>query len=143
MRYLAIILLTSVLAGCGIAPAADKIDDAKSWQGTWNMVSCTWNGQPQPEKVQWIVEGDHYNIRLDDVLDTDPYSFTLDPAKKRIDVFHHYTPSGSWGGSWKGIYELKGNSLKVCYELKGQRYPNSFDASFGWGRVIYEFERQR
>jgi hypothetical protein len=31
--------------------------------------------------------------------------------------------------------------LKVCYDLKGQRYPTSFDASRGSAQVLYQFEQ--
>lgn len=121
--------------------AAD--DDLARWQGTWKLVACTYNGEPQPANMQWVVSGDHYNIRLDGKMGTDPYTFKLDPRQKRIDVFHHETPKGTWGGSFKGIYEIKGDSLKVCYDGKGQRYPQSFAAGRGSGHVLYVFQRMR
>ena len=48
------------------------------------------------------------------------------------------SPAGS--GS-KGIYEITGDSLKVCYDLKGQRYPKSFDVGPGSVQAVYEFRR--
>jgi len=107
------------------------------------MVSCIWNGESQNGDVQWIVDGDHYNIRLDRQTGTDPYSFKLDASQKHIDVFHHDTPKGTYGGKLKGIYEIKGDALKVCYELKGERYPKSFEAGPGSGQVLYQFQRER
>ena len=101
------------------------------------------NGESQSGDVQWIVSSDHYNIRLDGNTGTDPYPFQLDPSHKRIDVHHHDTPKGTWGGHLKGIYEIKGDSLKVCYDLKGQQYPQSFDAGQGSGQVLYQFQRER
>jgi uncharacterized protein (TIGR03067 family) len=88
-----------------------------------------------------VVAGDRYTITLDGQAGNDPYPFTLDPSHKRIDVNHHDTPAGTWGGKLKGIYELSGDSLKVCYDLKGQRYPTSFEAGQGSGQVVYEFRR--
>ena len=142
MRYcqLAVVIC---LTCASVASAADKTDDTRNWQGTWSMVSCTWNGEPQNGNVQWIVEGDHYTISMDRKSGHDPYNFKLDPSKKQIDVFHHETPKGTWGGSMKGIYEIKGDTLKVCYELKGERYPKSFEAGAGSGQVIYQFKREK
>src|SRR4029077_474556 len=97
----------------------------------------------QSRDVQWIVKGDSYKIRLDGKTGNDPYTITLDPKQRRIDVFHHETPKGTWGGSLKGIYEIQGNTLKVCYDLKGQRYPKSFEAGRGSGQVLYTFQRVR
>jgi uncharacterized protein (TIGR03067 family) len=58
-------------------------------------------------------------------LNNDPYMVTLDASQKRIDVFHHETPPGTYGGKLKGIYVIDGDSLKVCYDLTGERYPTS------------------
>jgi uncharacterized protein (TIGR03067 family) len=131
------------LAGCGTTQAADPAQDAKLWQGTWKMVHCIWNGEPQPGNVQWIVNGDSYVIRLNQQTHTDPYPFKLDAGQKHIDVDHHDTPKGTWGGKLKGIYEISGDTLKVCYDLTGARYPSSFDAAAGSRQVLYEFQRER
>jgi len=130
-------LLTSGLIGAAAA------DDKQQWQGTWTMVSCIANGESTAGNVQWVVSGDAYKIRLDGKLASDPYPFQLDQSKKRIDVNHHDTPQGTYGGQLKGIYETKGDTLKVCYDLKGQRYPTSLAAGPGSGQVLYQFRRAR
>ena len=131
-----------LLAVGGMVPSA-KADDRQQWQGTWTMVSCIANGEEQQGDVQWVVSGDQYKIRLSGKLGNDPYPFQLDPSKKRVDVNHHDTPAGTWGGKFKGIYEIKGDTLKVCYDLKGQRYPTSLAAGQGSGQVLYQFRRAR
>ena len=136
------VLLISSLSGCGVSHAANEVDDARSWQGEWKLVSCIANGESQMANMLWIVKGDQYTIRLDGQSAPDPYKFTLDPAQKRIDVMHHDTPDGTYGGRLKGIYDLQGNSLTVCYDLKGQRYPKSLDAGRGSAQVLYQFQRQ-
>src|SRR5271163_535756 len=65
MRLRWLLLLVCLLAGCGGSSGADSADDAKKWQGTWKMVSCTYDGAPQSADMEWIVDGDHYTIRLD------------------------------------------------------------------------------
>lgn len=142
MRRFGLVVVTCLLAGCGMSRAADKANDHQSWQGTWTLVSATSNGETETANAQWIVEGDHYNLCLDGKTHNDPYNFKLDPSQKRIDVFHHETPKGSWGGSYKGIYELKGDSLKVCYDGKGQRYPKTFEAGRGSGQILYQLKRE-
>jgi uncharacterized protein (TIGR03067 family) len=130
------------LVGCGATQAADSAEDARLWQGAWRMVSCTWNGQPQVGDMQWIVEGDYYLMRTDRKTHEDHYPFKLDASQKHIDVNHHDTPQGTYGGKLKGIYEITGDSLKVCYDLTGRRYPNSFDAGPGSQQVLYQFRRE-
>src|SRR5215510_183749 len=60
--------------------AVDPAEDARLWQGTWKMVHCTWNGEPQPGDVQWIVQAAYYLIRLDQQIHSDPLS--LQPGRK-------------------------------------------------------------
>ena len=66
---------------------------------------------------------------------------TLDASNKHIDVFHHDTPPGTYGGKLKGIYEIN-DSLTVCYDLTAERYPKSLDAPRGSRQVLYKFRRE-
>jgi len=135
-------LLALSLVGCDQVLPGSSADDMKALQGTWTLIVATEDGAPQTGDMQWLVEGDAYRVRYNQKLDTTPVKITLDAARKRIDAVHHDTPPGTYGGKLKGIYELNGNSLRVCYDLTGANYPSSFDAGRGSRRVIYEFRRQ-
>ena len=137
-----LIVVSCLLAGCA-GLAADPAEDARLWQGTWTLVSVTSNGATQAADMQWVVDGDHYNIRLNGQLHADPYRITLDAAHKRVDLFHHETPKGTYGGSAKGIDAIHPDSLTVCYDLTGREYPRSFDAGPGSRRAVYTFRRVR
>jgi uncharacterized protein (TIGR03067 family) len=142
MRLGWLLLLAGSLAGCKVSLIANSADDSQAWQGAWRMVSTTYDGEPQMGDMEWIVNGDHYTIRLNGQSNVDPYMIKLDAARKRIDVFHHETPPGTYGGSLKGIYDISGDSLTVCYDLTGQRYPESFNANRGSRQVLYRFRRE-
>jgi uncharacterized protein (TIGR03067 family) len=142
MRLGWLLLLACLLAACKAASTADSADDTKKWQGTWKLVASTYDGEPQMADMEWIVDGDHYNIRLNGQLHEDPYTFKLDASQKHIDVIHHETPPGTYGGKLKGIYQISGDSLTVCYYLTGQQYPASFDAKRGSRQVLYQFKRE-
>ena len=142
MRFVSLVLLGCILAACRVAVIAGSSDDTEKWQGIWRMVSTTYDGEPQMADMEWIVDGDHYTIRLNGQSHVDPYTIKLDPSRKHIDVFHHETPPGTYGGSLKGIYDISGDSLTVCYDLTGQRYPESFNANRGSRQVLYKFQRE-
>ncbi|HTQ37620.1 MAG TPA: TIGR03067 domain-containing protein [Pirellulales bacterium] len=141
MRRFKIVLFVSLFAGWSVSYASSAGDDTQAWQGTWKLVSCMANGTAQMADMQWIVSGSQYTVRLNGQSAAVPYVFKLDLEQKHIDVFHHDTPAGTFGGRFKGIYDAQGNSLRVCYDLKGQKYPKSFDASRGSAQVLYEFQR--
>ena len=142
MRLGWLLLIAGLLASCKGISAADSSDDAKEWQGTWKMISCTYDGEPQKGEMEWIVKGGQYTIRVNGVSQQDPNMITLDASNKHIDVFHHETPPGTYGGKLKGIYEINGDSLTVCYDLTAERYPKSLDAPRGSRQVLYKFHRE-
>ncbi len=137
-----LVLVGCILAGCRGLSAADSGDDTEKWQGTWKLIGSSYDGGPQMADMEWIVDGDHYNMRMNGHTGEDPYMIKLDASRKRIDVFHHETPPGTYGGKVKGIYEIGGGSLTVCYDLTGERYPESFDAKRGSRQVVYRFRRE-
>jgi uncharacterized protein (TIGR03067 family) len=141
-RFGWIVLVGCLLAGCKAISTGDSSDDVGKWQGTWKMVSTTYDGEPQKADMEWIVKGDQYTIRLDGVSHEDPNMIKLDPSQKHIDVFHHWTPPGTSGGKLKGIYEVTSDSLTVCYDLTDQAYPKSFEAGRGSRQVLYQFRRE-
>ena len=142
MRIGWLLLLGCLLAGCRAVATADSADDTKQWQGTWKLVVSTYDGEPQTADMEWIVDGDHYNVRLNRQTEVVPNMFKLDASHKHIDVIHHETPSGTYGGKVKGIYQISGDSLTVCYDLTDQGYPESFDAKRGSRQVLYQFRRE-
>jgi uncharacterized protein (TIGR03067 family) len=142
MRVFCLALLCAVLTGCA-GPLTGGSSDQEKWQGTWKLVSATESGEPRSGDLEWVVDGDHYNIVLDQLRHTDPYNLKLDPRHNRVDVFHHETPPGTYGGKLKGIYKVSADSLAICFDLTGSYYPDSFDAGPGSRRVIYQFQRER
>ena len=135
-------LFACLLAGCDARPAANPDDGVKQWQGTWKMVSTTYDGTPQTGDMAWVVKANQYFIRMNGQVHEDPYAFTLDPDKKQISVLHHDTPPGTTGGSLKGMYKIDGDSLTVVYDLTGQNFPSAFEAPQGSRQVLYEFRRE-
>jgi uncharacterized protein (TIGR03067 family) len=126
-------------AGVGDCAAATA-EDTRQWQGTWKLVSAVWNGQAQSADAQWVVDGDHYTVRHDGT-NAEVNPFKLDACNKHIDVHHHDTPKGTYGGSLKGIYEIKGARLRVAYDPTARQYPTSFDSKPGSKQVSFEFMR--
>ncbi len=68
--------------------------------------------------------------------------FKLDVSGKQVDVIHHETLPGTVGGKLKGIYAINSDSLTVCHDLSGERYPTSFEATRGSRQVLYQFRRE-
>ena len=76
------LVLACFLAGCRGVSAGDSAADTQKWQGTWKLVSSSYDGVPQMVDMEWIVDGDHYTIRLNGQSHQDPYNFKLDASRK-------------------------------------------------------------
>src|SRR5260370_40946064 len=85
--------------------AANSSEDLKAWQGTWKLVASTYEGKPQMADMEWIVDGDQYEVRITGQSQVVPIGIKLDAAQKHIDAIHHETPKGTYGGKGKGIYK--------------------------------------
>jgi hypothetical protein len=99
MRLLGLILFGSLLAGCGAPFAADSSEEVKQWQGTWKLVSSIYDGEPQIADMQSTTISTSTSN-----LGRTRTRFKFDASEKHIDVKHHKTPKGYWGGSLTGIY---------------------------------------
>jgi uncharacterized protein (TIGR03067 family) len=109
------------------ASADDTAKDAEALKGMWKVTKAMRGGQPQPDVDKGVVL--HFT---EDELAPEiggkkekAAKYKLDPSKspKQIDLMPMGAPE-----SLKGIYELKGDTLKLCFARKGER-PASFDAT--------------
>jgi uncharacterized protein (TIGR03067 family) len=91
-------------------PAGEPAGDHKDIQGSWRVLILMDSGETVPiaPKSRLIIARD--KLKLDDKNYPIEVTYTLDPAKtpRVIDL-------GSRTAKYPGIYELQGNSLRICY----------------------------
>lgn len=138
-----IILAASVLV------AADKPglakDDRDRLQGTWRVVALVDDGRPVPQEAiqgaRLIFEGNNYSIQGG--RQNFRGTFRLDPDRtpKALDGSYHELGGGDSGDA-RGIYELDGKRLKLCWRHGGKERPNSFTSTEGSGARLLIAERE-
>jgi uncharacterized protein (TIGR03067 family) len=123
--------LNALLAVATLALVAQSSDDEKSdrkaLQGKWQPVEASFRGG-ELEKVpdeegqlrQVVFDGDSVEWR-GRKLDC-----TLDPSKKPKQMDWARPKEGAKAETSQGIYELDGDTLKVCFALPGQARPTEF-----------------
>jgi uncharacterized protein (TIGR03067 family) len=139
----------SVVAACVLlVPVARAVGEEKpkgdkdALQGTWSMVSGTQDGKPVPEdvikRIKVVVSGDKMTQMLGDEKHEHTYKLNPDKSPKEIDV------DFGDGKAGKGIYELKGDTLKVAHGSKpGSPRPRDFTSKEGSGVLVAEFKRAK
>ena len=140
MRIVLVTLLCtlglSAFGGTG-ARADDKAEvekELKKFQGTWTFESVEAGGKKLPadqfKGITVTFEGDKYAVKKGDEV-VEAATQKLDPSKspKAIDVT--LTEGPNKGSVLLGIYEIDGDTLKVCFDLRGKKRPTEFKSPAG------------
>jgi uncharacterized protein (TIGR03067 family) len=113
------------------ASAADD-DQFRPFQGSWQVVSVEAGGNPvPPEQVTNIVvriKGNAFTVENADNIDRG--TFTIDNSRnpRRMDI-RSENGGGGAGAKLVAIYEVNGDSFRVCYAPEGVRRPGSFSSA--------------
>jgi uncharacterized protein (TIGR03067 family) len=126
----------------------DAAADLKAMEGEWKNVFTEEGGKKlEPGEVRRInrtlfIKGDV--LRMERVLND---KFGFHEGRFRLDPEKHFFDLEEPGGlTWTGIYELKGDSLKLCYRVfkKGtppKERPTEFNGVGEKAPLNYEYKR--
>ena len=144
-----------LLAGPGSAntsgaPPEDGITkELKALAGSWRPISTENNGYKSREGdltgILWIRDADgKWTARRGDKVLVEWAVKKIDPTQnpKTIDI--EVTAGPYKGVVYLGIYELDGDTLRICFALpdKPER-PTEFSAAKGSIRALSEFKREK
>jgi uncharacterized protein (TIGR03067 family) len=117
--------------------ADDKADlekEVRKFQGTWTFESSEMGGKELPAgelaRLVLTFEGDKHTVKKgNEVIQVGTQK--LDPSKspKAIDVT--LTEGVKKGEVMLGIYEINGDTLKVCFDAEGKKRPTQFKSAPG------------
>jgi len=140
-----ILCLGLAVAASLSAFAADSPDDAKAVQGSWKPVKAELAGQPLTDAVLKSI-----SLRLDngkyEVLvggEPDKGTYTLDFASKPKSMTITGTEGPNRGKTFPAIYELKDDTLRICYDLSGAKRPTEFKSVAGTRLYLVTYNRKK
>ncbi len=115
--------------------------ELKKIQGTWRFTAEVMDGKAVPKdklaKTTVTFAGDKWTVRDGDtVVQAGTHKFN--PGKKPAQVDAVVTEGEGKGTTMLGIYELKGNTMKVCFDPQGKARPTSFTAKEGQFSAVVE-----
>lgn len=131
-------LLLPAALTAGLLVAADAKDDAKkdldAMQGKWQLASLERDGKSVdvPKDAIRTVKGDTYTINpRPGVTIEGTYKLNADAKPKQIDITP--TTGDNKGKTSLGIYEINGDTLKICWAPSGKDRPTEFKSAEGSG----------
>jgi uncharacterized protein (TIGR03067 family) len=138
-----------LLLGAGLFPAgADSTNDApKQLQGVWTVTAAQRDGKPADDVVghRLSFSGTRFQIQSKDGKLLYEGAFRLDPRAKPAAIDFEHAGGVLKGKTWKGIYALNGDSLRICDNApdldKGR--PAAFEAKTGSGHVFVRLQRAK
>jgi uncharacterized protein (TIGR03067 family) len=140
--------LVAVAAGLLIGADGPKKDDAgkdiEGLQGTWAMTSLVMSGEAVPEgnslAGKLVVEGDRYTVSV--AGQVTPSTFKLDPSRRPRQIDFVPTSGPQKGQTLKGIYELDGNTYRLCRGLRPEdERPTGFSSPPGSAVLLVVWKR--
>src|SRR5262245_30371131 len=123
-RLLAVAALYFGLSAVAADEKAEKVELEK-FTGTWKGASVVQDGKEMPkaeaEAVKLVVAGEKYTLKIGD-QDIEG-THNLDPTKKPKQIEAVRTKGPNKGEKMLGIYELEGDTFKVCFAAPGKDRP--------------------
>jgi len=137
--------LCLVVAASLAAFAADKPDDSKALQGIWRPVKAELGGQPMTEAVlkstSLKLDNGKYEVSVGG--NPDKGAYLLDSSSKPKGMTITGTEGPNSGKTFPTIYELKGDTLRICYDLSGEKRPTEFKSLAGTRLYLVTYNRKK
>jgi uncharacterized protein (TIGR03067 family) len=120
--------------------------DLKKLQGTWQCVAMEREGDPVPTEALKGSTATYEDDRITLTRDGDVFRrgiVTLDPSKspKRVNTWDLNGPYEDQ--TVPGIYEIDGDTLKLCFSRPGAERPALFTTKEGSGTLYCVYKRKK
>jgi len=137
--------ITLVFAVSLAAFAAEPTNDATAVQGKWRPTKAVLGGQPIPDAVVKSIslklDNGKYEVFVGDSPDRGTY--TLDSASEPKGMSITGTEGPNRGKTFPAIYELDGDTLRICYDLSGAKRPAEFKSVAGTKLYLVTYGRKK
>jgi uncharacterized protein (TIGR03067 family) len=124
---------------------ADEKDELKKMQGTWVPTAAEFGGQQWPEQqrktIKLVIEDDRYTVTVAGQTDKGTVKLDLKAKPPAMDITG--TDGPNKGKTFPAIYELSGDTLKVCYALEGKDRPAKFESKPGTAIFLVTYQRAK
>jgi len=148
MHRKGLVVLLTILAVVSFAPrdeGREENEDGKAIQGTWLPLTAELAGREFPpavrNSIKLVLEGERYTVTVGDQIDEG--TITLDPSKNPKAMTITGTRGPNEGKTFLAIYELSGDSLRICYDLSGKAYPGEFKTKSGTQLYLVDYRRRK
>lgn len=113
--------------------------------GTWSPIKPKLAGQPFPEallkSISLRIDGGQYEASVAGKPDKGTYTLDLASMPKGMSITGTEGPNK--GKTFPCIYEIEGDTLRVCYDLSGEKRPAEFKTAADTKLYLVTYSRVR
>jgi uncharacterized protein (TIGR03067 family) len=125
---------------------ADVEKELKKFEGTWTVESVVAGGMEIPidnfKGMTVIFEGDKYTVKIGDEV-IQKATQKLDPSKSPKTMDGTVSEGPHKGTVILGIYEISGDTLKICFDPEGKKRPTEFKTAAGSQTTLAVYKRAK
>lgn len=137
--------LWSATIVCLLAAAVAQADDLKDLNGAWVPSEGQLNGKKAPDdfinSIKLTITDGKYSVTVGDQMENG--KFTIDTSKKPATMDIHADEGPNKGKRILAIYELSGDTLKVCYKLGVEERPKGFTSTADNKQFVVTYKRKK
>jgi uncharacterized protein (TIGR03067 family) len=128
MKQILLALVMMVLWLPSGAWSNDGKEDRKLVEGTWLPVEAELSGQKFPDEIlktmKLVMSDGKYTVNVGEQIDKGTVKLEPTMKPKAMDITGAEGPNK--GKTFPAIYELTGDTLRICYDLSGTKRPTEF-----------------
>ena len=141
--FILAILTFGIVASIRADDPKPKKDDAAAMDGKWAMTSGEMAGTAFPAEVTksltLILDKGKYTVKSPGPDDLGTTTIDATKTPKELDI--KGTEGPNKGKTILAIYELDGDTLKVCYDLEGKKRPTEFKTAKESKQFLATYQR--
>ena len=146
MQLTVMAALLSVLGVASESPDEATKSELARFQGTWTVVTVENDGRTasadQLVGFKIVVEGNSRIVKNDDQV-LSRSTLKLDLSKQPKVIYLTMTEGMFKGNTLPAIYEMDGDTWKVCMALKGDEPPQGFATQDGDGHLLHVYKKEK
>ena len=137
----------AITAATAVAAEKNAASDDKTLNGIWAPTEAVLGGVPLPppalQKITLRIDGAKYEVTVKGETEPDQGTSTLNTNVSPKTMTITITNGPNRGKTFPAIYELKDDTLRVCYDLSGQKHPTDFESVQGTQLYLVTYKRKQ
>jgi len=120
-------------------------DDSKTIDGTWLPNEAELGGQKFPDEtlktLKLTMNDGKYTVKVGQLIDKGTIKLEPTMKPKAMDIIGAEGPNK--GKTFLAIYELTGDTLRICYDLAGKKRPTEFKTVKDTQQFLVSYKREK